>query len=116
MTAEGAWLAYTFADNLSYKIKGFKITTANDNPGRHPRDFLLQGSTDGGTTWVDIIDSAFTGQTAGVPFITKEYNCPANTVAYPRVRLLISANNGDANTGLGGLGLVQLAEWQLLGE
>ena len=116
MTPEGAWLSYTFAGNTPYRVTGFKLTSANDNPSRHPRNFKLQGSLDGGSTWVDIAGTNVASQLYVSQFNEVEYGCPANVTAYPQVRLFISANNGNTDTGLGGTGLLQLAELVLLGE
>lgn len=116
MTPEGAWLSYTFAGNTPYRVTGFKLTSAFDDLGRHPRNFKLQGSLDGGTTWTDIAGSTVANQVYGSQYNVVEYGCPSNMTAYPQVRLFISINNGNTDTGLGGTGLVQLAELVLLGN
>lgn len=115
MTPEGAWLSYDFVGDASYRVTGFKITSGFDDLGRHPRNFKLQGSLDGGNTWVDIAGTTVANQPYGSQYNVVEYGCPANTVAYPMVRLFISANNGSTENYFGGTGLVQLAELQLLG-
>ena len=104
METGGGWISYTFGGGASYRITGFIITSANDNPNRHPKDFKLQGSNDGGSTWVDIVGSSFNNQTYSAQFNAVEYGCPSNMASYPQVRLLAAANNGNRDTGLGGTG------------
>ncbi len=110
MTAQGAWLGYTFANDTAYRITGYRISSANDDNGRHPRDFKLQGSNDGGATWTDIAGSPQTGQGYVTAFNTVGYSCAVNSVAYKKVRLFIIANNGSTEQGQGGTGLVQVSE------
>ncbi len=110
MTAQGAWLGYTFANDTAYRITGYRISSANDDNGRHPRDFKLQGSNDGGATWTDIAGSTQTGQGYVTAFNTVGYACAVNSIAYKKVRLFIIANNGSTETGQGGTGLVQVSE------
>ena len=112
MTAQGAWLSYTFGNGAAYRITGYRISSANDDNGRHPRDFKLQGSNDGGATWTDIVGSAQSGQDYVAAFNTVAYVSSGNLTAYSRVRLFISANNGSTESGTG---LVQLSELVLQG-
>ena len=79
----------------------YALVSANDAPGRDPRNWTLSGSNDG-TTWT-VLDTQ-TNQDFTERFQSKEYRF-ANTTAYKHYRLDITANHGD--------GIVQLAELQL---
>jgi predicted alpha-1,2-mannosidase len=84
-------------------VKQYTLTSADDTATRDPKNWTLQGSTDG-VTWVTVdtrsnIDFADRRQ-------TRAFVIP-NTTAYPRYRLQITANHGAAET--------QLSEWELLG-
>src|SRR5205823_954889 len=73
-----------------------------DAPERDPRDWTVQGSTDG-TTWTTLdtqTGQAFTGR-----FQAKDY-AVTNSTAYQYYRLNITANAGGVN-------LLQLAEFSL---
>mgnify|MGYP001398823724 FL=1 len=79
----------------------YALTSANDFPGRDPRDWTLSGSQDG-QSWT-VLDRQ-TGQDFAERFQTREYDLQ-NGAAYRYYRLEITANHGD--------GLLQLAELQL---
>jgi PKD repeat protein/type 1 glutamine amidotransferase len=79
-------------------VNHYALTSANDFPGRDPRDWTLQGSADG-TNWTDL-DSR-TGETFPQRFQTKQYSF-TNSQAYQYYRLNITANSGEP--------LIQLAE------
>ena len=83
------------------KVVDYALSSANDAPGRDPKDWTLQGSADG-LAWTDL--DTRKGQVFDGRFKTNEYPV-ANTTAYLYYRLNITLNNGD--------GLTQLAEWQL---
>jgi signal transduction histidine kinase len=60
LSADHEWLAEKGPGVLAYmadpaipprKLAGYALTTANDEPGRDPRDWKLFGSNDGGKTW-----------------------------------------------------------------
>jgi hypothetical protein len=110
MSSSGAWLSYDFAGSTKHVVNGFKITSANDKPARDPRDFILQGSNGG--SWSDV-GPTFTGETFSSRFQTRTFNV-SNSTAYERYRLRIMNNNGSTENGLGGIGLVQIAELELL--
>jgi hypothetical protein len=82
-------------------VTGYALTAANDTPERDPRDWMLQGSTDG-TTWTTVDSRA--GETFGARGETKMY-----TVAAPQpftfYRLTVTANAGAP--------IVQVAEVEL---
>jgi hypothetical protein len=110
MTAGGAWLQYQFAGGAAYAITAYAITSAPDTPSRDPRSWQLLGSNDG-TTWTTL--DTETNQSFAGRSVTNTYSL-SNTTAYRYYRLLITANNGSTETQTGGLGIVQLAELQLL--
>ena len=101
------WLAGGRSNWVQYELAAPAVVTtyalgsANDVPRRDPRDWTLQGSTDG-TTWKTL--DTRTRQGFPSRFLTREYSV-ANTTAYTYYRLDISANAGDDGT--------QLAEWLL---
>jgi hypothetical protein len=109
-TSSGAWLSYDFAGSTKHVVTSFKITSANDRPERDPRDFVLQGSNGG--SWSNV-GQTFTDETFSSRFQTRTFDV-SNTTAYERYRLQILDNNGSTENGLGGTGLVQLAELELL--
>jgi type 1 glutamine amidotransferase len=79
-------------------VNRYALTSANDFPGRDPRDWTLQGSTDG-TNWTDLDTRA--GETFPQRFQTKQYSF-TNSQAYQYYRLNVNANSGEP--------LLQLAE------
>ena len=79
----------------------YALTSANDAPGRDPRDWTLQGSNDG-STWTTL--DTRTDESFGERFQTKIYDF-ANTTAYKHYRLDVTRNSGED--------LIQLAELQL---
>ncbi|MET7421228.1 ThuA domain-containing protein [Dactylosporangium sp. NPDC005555] len=97
--ATTGWVAYQLSTPAA--VNGYALTSANDFPGRDPKDWTLQGSTDG-TTWVDL--DRRTGQTFGERLQTRRFEV-ANTTVYPRYRLNITANSGEP--------LIQLADLRL---
>ncbi|WP_344611358.1 glycoside hydrolase domain-containing protein [Dactylosporangium salmoneum] len=108
-TSMTKWLTFaataTLTDQLAsaVTIKQYTLTSADDVPGRDPKNWTLQASNDG-VTWTTIdtrtnVDFADRRQ-------TRAFVVPG-TASYSRYRLQITANHGAAET--------QLAEWQLLG-
>ncbi|MFF3437129.1 GH92 family glycosyl hydrolase [Streptosporangium sp. NPDC002721] len=101
------WLAFARTGWATYKLAKpaavvrYSLTSADDAPGRDPRDFTLQGSDDGGT-WTDL--DRRTGQSFGGRFATNVYEF-ANTTAYEHYRLNVTANSGDS--------IIQLADWNI---
>ncbi|MEU0570851.1 ThuA domain-containing protein [Nonomuraea sp. NPDC005983] len=84
-------------------VAHYALTSANDYPGRDPKDWTLQGSQNG-TTWTDLDKRS--GESFPQRFQTKEYTFD-NTTAYQYYRLNITANSGEP--------LIQLAELRLFG-
>ncbi|HEY7047708.1 MAG TPA: GH92 family glycosyl hydrolase [Jatrophihabitantaceae bacterium] len=101
------WLAFNPTGWAQYQLSQpetvvkYSLTSANDSPGRDPKDFTLQGSNDG-NAWTDL--NTQTGQTFSGRFTTNTYSF-ANTTGYSYYRLNVIANNGD--------GLLQLADWDI---
>ncbi|MGO4600734.1 GH92 family glycosyl hydrolase [Terrabacter sp. 2YAF2] len=104
---DSKWLAFASAGWVRYqlgtpaKALRYSLTSANDSPERDPKDFTLQGSSDG-TTWTDLdrrtgID--FSGRFAKRTF---DVTTPA-TYAYYRLDV----------TAVHSGGIVQLADWDL---
>ncbi|WP_248294617.1 LamG-like jellyroll fold domain-containing protein [Actinoplanes sp. TBRC 11911] len=101
------WLVFDTTGSVTYRMakpvvaRSYSLTSANDEPGRDPKDFTLQGSADG-NAWTDL--DAQTGQSFSARLATNTYTF-TNTTAYAYYRLAITANSGDA--------LLQLGEWDL---
>ncbi|HEU4426425.1 MAG TPA: GH92 family glycosyl hydrolase [Pilimelia sp.] len=98
------WLTRATTGWVQFKLAApvtaiqYTMTSANDAPTRDPRDWTLEGSTDG-QTWTTLdtqTDQMFTGR-----FENKTYTF-ANTTAYQYYRLNITRNNGAT--------ILQLAE------
>ncbi|MFG1605322.1 GH92 family glycosyl hydrolase [Actinoplanes sp. NPDC049265] len=93
------WIAAQLSTPLT--VTKYALTSANDVPERDPRDWMLEGSTDG-TTWT-VLD-----RQSGVNFagrgVTREFSV-ADPGAYSHYRLSVTAN--------GGAPIVQLAELEL---
>ena len=94
------WVQYqsTVAAIVTY----YTITSANDVPGRDPKDWTLAGSNDG-VNWTTI--DTRSGETFNTRLLTKTYLINNNSTAYSYYRLVITANNGQTGT--------QFAEWEL---
>jgi hypothetical protein len=99
---KSTWLKHTA--NVSSVVTSYTLTSANDGADRDPRDWVLEGSTDG-TGWT-MLDSR-SGQTFDARFQRRTYPV-ANAASFLAFRLRITANNGSVGT--------QLAEWQLIGS
>ncbi|MPV50225.1 LPXTG cell wall anchor domain-containing protein [Pseudactinotalea sp. HY160] len=104
--ATSAWLTYELSEAAS--ITGYALTSANDAPDRDPRDFTVEGSTDG-EDWVEL--DARTGEVwqdddGENRFVTKDYELDERSAEYTYVRLNIAANQGTS--------LIQLADFELL--
>ncbi len=93
------WLQVRLSEPVA--VVHYALTSANDAPGRDPRDWTLQGSQDG-QSWT-VLDTR-SGEDFPDRFQTKEYRF-TNPTAYSYYRLDVTANHGDS--------IVQLAELQL---
>src|SRR5699024_3649232 len=108
------WLAFTstgtLTDELSEAaaITGYSITSATDAPDRDPKDFTVQGSTDG-ETWTDLdirTGQSWATEESSNRQVTTTYELTERSPDYTHYRLQITANNGDND--------LQLADWDLL--
>ncbi|MEU4209266.1 GH92 family glycosyl hydrolase [Streptomyces sp. NPDC026206] len=94
-----AWLEFELAQPV--KAVRYALTSANDTPGRDPRDWTLKGSDDG-KTWTALDarhDEVFENRLQ-----TREFSF-AGTTAHRQYRLEITRNGGEP--------VLQLAEVQL---
>ncbi|TPW71557.1 GH92 family glycosyl hydrolase [Schumannella sp. 10F1B-5-1] len=98
--ARTGWVAYELSGATT--IDSYTLTSANDTPGRDPKNFTLQGSNDG-QTWTDLDTRA--NQTFRDRFAKNSYTLSAPQT-YSRYRLNVTANSGDS--------LTQLADWDIL--
>lgn len=104
------WLARSNKATLQYKLPAkravtfYTLTSANDAPGRDPKDWNLEGSNDG-MTWAVLASE--TAQTWKWRYQTQVYKV-SNPATYQYYRLNILSNNGDS--------FIQLAEVELLGR
>lgn len=99
------WLQYQFGGGAAWAVSQYRIASANDVPGRDPKNWQFQGSTNG-VNWITLDTRA--NQTFAARYSFNTYNL-TNILAFPYYRLNITANNGD----WGGL---QLSEFQLFAE
>jgi glucose/arabinose dehydrogenase len=97
--ARTGWAAFRLTTPAA--VNSYALTSANDFPGRDPRDWTLQGSQDG-QNWTDLDQR--TGQAFGERFQTRKFDF-ANTTTYAHYRLNITANAGDP--------IIQLADLRL---
>lgn len=87
-----------FAYNSPKTWNGYALTSGNDEPGRDPKDWILEGSNNG-TAWTTL--DTKTGQSWTARKQVKSIRF-TNTTAYAYYRLTITANNGAS--------ILQLAE------
>ncbi|KAG6418110.1 hypothetical protein SASPL_120309 [Salvia splendens] len=50
--ATGCWIIYKVLDNRMHELVSYELMSANDAPERDPMDWILEGSEDGGSTWL----------------------------------------------------------------
>ncbi|MEK8129999.1 GH92 family glycosyl hydrolase [Paenibacillus filicis] len=107
LNANTKWLDFSSKSWAQFKfdkprvIVKYALTSADDEPGRDPKNWTLQGSNNG-TDWT-VLDTR-TNQSFSNRFITNVYDF-ANTTAYLYYKLDITLNNGAS--------IIQLAEVQL---
>jgi len=92
----------TWKASSAVVMNSYAMTSANDFAGRDPKNFNLQGSTNG-STWTTL--NSQSNQAFSARFQKKTYAF-TNSTAYLYYRLNITANNGDTSC-------TQLAEWDL---
>ncbi|MET7937154.1 GH92 family glycosyl hydrolase [Streptomyces sp. NPDC005322] len=98
---KAAWLEFDLSEPV--EVVRYALTSANDAPGRDPKDWTLKGSADG-SDWTTL-DSR-QGEAFASRRQTREFSFDKAT-AYRHLRLEITRNAGDD--------LVQLAEVQFAG-
>jgi len=96
----GAWFQLQYPSAV--KVEAYTFTSANDESNRDPKDWKLQGSTNG-TTWTDL--DTRTGELFSSRFLTKRYEV-ATPGTYAYYRIFMTANNGGS--------LFQMAEWRVI--
>jgi glucose/arabinose dehydrogenase/PKD repeat protein/type 1 glutamine amidotransferase len=94
------WVAYKLTTPVA--VSSYALTSANDFPGRDPKDWTLQGSNDNGATWTTL--DTQTNQTWDERFQSRKFSF-TNTTVYSSYRLNITANSGEP--------LIQLADLNL---
>ena len=99
-----SWMTYEFQSGRSYAINSYAITSANDASGRDPKSWTLEGSNDGGTTWIEVDHR--TDVTWSARFERQVFKF-TNTVAYKMYKLQITANYGEPFTQFSELELIQ---------
>jgi hypothetical protein len=100
-----AWLQYQFDSPVTIAEYSFRAWWSDAYPGRTPKTWTFQGSSDG-STWVDL-DS----QTDWVVPNSGDYFAfpIASPASYAYYRLYVTANNGDWYVGVGGLRMYSYA-------
>ncbi|SIO14286.1 discoidin domain-containing protein [Chitinophaga niabensis] len=93
------WMQYQLPEPVI--VNQYALSSANDVPGRDPRNWKLLGSLDG-KKWVKLDSQA--KESFEERMQTKVYSFE-NTTPYAYYRLHITSNNGDQAT--------QLSEWRL---
>ena len=89
-------------------IRQYALTSANDFPQRDPKNWRLQGSNDGGNTWLDL------DVRKGESFLERHQRrvfTVTNSGAFATYRLLIDCVRDPASADA-----VQLADIELMGE
>lgn len=49
--AKGGWIAYKLKDGQVCELEAYELMSANDAPERDPMDWILEGSSDEGSSW-----------------------------------------------------------------
>ena len=97
-----AWVAYQLS--VPFAVTSYSLTSANDFDNRDPKNWTLQGSTNG-TTWVDL--DTRSNEDFPERFQKRVFEF-TNTTAYAHYRLNITANGGESAT--------QLADFELVAD
>jgi predicted alpha-1,2-mannosidase len=92
--ASTAWVQYKLA--APTVVVSYALGSANDAPGRDPKNWQLQGSSDG-ASWTTL--DTRSNQSFASRFQTRQYSVD-NGTAYLYYRLNITANAGDSGTQL----------------
>lgn len=100
------WLRYDFGAGKARTINRYTMTSADDVPGRDPKDWQFQGSNDG-STWATL--DTRSDQSFACRFQTVPYGI-ATPGAYRYYRLNVTANHGAEVTQLSELGFFHRPE------
>jgi hypothetical protein len=92
-----AWIGYQFASATTVVRYGFQPWWEDDYPGRCPKNWVLQGSSDG-SSWDDLDTITGFVPTSSTKMNTFPISSPASYAYY---RMYITVNNGSAYTGIG---------------
>jgi autotransporter-associated beta strand protein len=98
------WLQYDLGSFVRHTIRRYAVTSANDVPGRDPKNWQLLASNDG-ANWTTL--DVQTNQTFTYRYQTLTYPL-ANTNAFRYYRLDVLANNGENSAQLGELALLAI--------
>ena len=106
-TIYGAWLEITAPS--AFVLTSYNLLWINDIPASIPDNWVIAGSTDGGTTFT-LVDTQV-GQYANAFSVNGVYNVsswslPLNTTAYTTYRIVISKTTG-------GTDVVGIGSWNL---
>ncbi|NHC46937.1 glycoside hydrolase family 92 protein [Motilibacter sp. K478] len=91
-TAAPVWLQYRLAEPTV--VVRYAMASGNDAPGRDPRDWTVQGSTDG-TTWT-VLDTRSAQTWPASPRGQRREFTIANPQPFTHYRLDVTNNNGDS--------------------
>lgn len=86
-------------------ITQYTITSANDHPGRDPKNWRLQGSNSSSGPWTTL--DTRTNQGFPARLQARTFTANTSSQAFSHYRLVVDANRGE--------GITQLAEWRLYG-
>ncbi|ALS99788.1 discoidin domain-containing protein [Lacimicrobium alkaliphilum] len=98
-----SWVQVDFAAPVA--VGTLAITSANDAPSRDPENFNLQGSNDGGVTWVTL--GSWLAESFDERFERQLFNLD-NGLAFSSYRFNVTKNKGDDS-------MMQIAELELIG-
>lgn len=90
--APTGWVEFDF--DAPVKAVTYALTSANDHTERDPKDWVLQGSTDG-KDWKTL--DTRSGESFSEPFQTKTYDIGGAPAEYRHFRLEITKNNGASD-------------------
>jgi hypothetical protein len=99
--ATTGWIQYDFGAGNAQLVKRYTVSSANDVPGRDPKDWSFLGSQDG-VAWTALDTKS--NQTFVNRYQQNTYAI-GNTTAYRYYRLNITANNGSTGVAVSELGL-----------
>lgn len=97
--AKGSWIMYKLPNGLIQNLARYEFTSANDAQERDPKDWVLEGSIDGGQTW-DILDER-KSQIFERRFMRKTFTIAPEKKMFNTLRFrFLSVQNPNATTRL----------------